>query len=100
MAAPGNYTPAMLAGQTAALAFWTAIMLWAAWNTLRALRALAEWSLAGRLLVAGLGLWAGASLLAAALLPPPAEAGRRRKGAAGTDISPAGSSDEASAKAS
>lgn len=88
----------MLAGETAALAFWTAVMLWLMWGTLRVLRALWAWSLAGRVLVASLALWVAASLVAAALLPPPASRGR---GAAGADeIIPAGASEEeASAKA-
>ncbi|PSC74279.1 Flavin-containing monooxygenase FMO GS-OX-like 3 [Micractinium conductrix] len=60
--APGNYRPAMLAGETAALAFWTAVMLWLMWGTLRVLRALWAWSLAGRVLVASLALWVAASL--------------------------------------
>ncbi|GAB4821617.1 hypothetical protein N2152v2_008663 [Parachlorella kessleri] len=74
-----QYSPQVLALQTAALAFWTAVLALAAYQSLRLLAAVAAWGLVGRVVLGGLALWSAASMAVALLPPPPRKAARKQE---------------------
>ena len=69
----------MLALQSAALAFWMAILAIIAYQSLRLLAAVAAWGLLGRVVLGGLALWSAASMAVALLPPPPRKAAKKQE---------------------